>query len=154
MKPITDMDDQGYVFGSLFSTANILQAVLDRTLSDYGITARQWYLSAVIMNFFDHPPTLKEVASVMGISHQAVKQIALKLEEKGFLTFNSDEKDGRIIRLHLTDKVRPFWNTLQASRRIFMDSLFKDLSPAELEVFRKTMMIIQYNLDTMKEGNP
>lgn len=153
MRPITDIDDQGYIFGSLFSTATILQAVLDRALADYGITAKQWYLSAVITNFFKMPPTLKEVATVMGISHQAVKQIALKLEEKEFLMFRSDERDGRIVRLHLTDKVRPFWNTLQGSRRIFMDSLFKDLSPAELAAFRKTMTVIQNNLDTMKEGN-
>lgn len=151
MKPMIEIDDKGFIFGSLFSSANTLQVLMDRSLAEFGITSKQWFLSAVVMNFFDHPPTLKEVADMIGNSHQNVKQIALKLEEKGLLELWGDEKDGRVIRLHLTDKAHPFRDSLDQQREIFFSSLFQGLSNEELGAFRKSLAIILENMDTMKK---
>ena len=41
--------------------------------------------------FREDPPTLKELSELMGTSHQNVKQIALKLERKGFISILRDK---------------------------------------------------------------
>lgn len=150
MKPNVEMDDRSFIFGALFSSANTLQVLMDRELAEYGITAKQWYLSAVIDVFFDSPPTLKAVASLMGNSHQNVKQVALKLQEKGLLELCPDEKDGRVTRLHLTEKSQEFWAALDTRREAFIRSIFSGLTPSELNGFRKTMSAVLDNLDALK----
>src|SRR5690606_30690673 len=42
---------------------------------------------------------IKELAEIMGISHQNVKQILLKLEKKGFVRISVDEQDKRKQRI-------------------------------------------------------
>ena len=150
MIPDRAMDDSSFLFGALFFSANTLQVLMDRELAPHGITAKQWYLSAITGTFFDSPPTLKEVAGVMGHSHQNIKQVALKLQEKGFMALRGDEKDGRVTRLHLTHKSQEFWETLDGQRESFLSVLFSGLSASELEMFRGAMTVILENMENMK----
>lgn len=154
MKTHKPLDDASFLFGALFSAANGLQVLLDRELAPYGLTAKQWYLSAVIDTFFETPPTLKAVAAIMDNSHQNVKQVALKLQEKGFLELRPDERDGRVTRLWLTDQSRSFWATLDNRRDMFMGNLFRDMPPGQLQAFRQAMTALLGNLDAMKGETP
>lgn len=154
MIPTKELDDRSYVFGALFSTANTLQVLMDRELAPYGITAKQWYLCAVVETFFESPPTLKAVASLMGNSHQNVKQVALKLQEKGLMSLRGDEKDGRATRLHLSERSPEFWDSLGDRREAFVSALFNGLSPAEIGIFRKALTQVIENLETLKGDTP
>ena len=127
------LDKQKFIFGSIFVLANRLQAIGDRRLGEYGLTAKQWLLTAVIGKFGDNPPTLNEVAETMGSSHQNVKQIALKLQEKDFLRIEKDERDSRALRLKLTEQSDRFWKNRQAEDERFVRDLFKNLSGEEIE---------------------
>ena len=51
---------------------------------------------------------IKELAEIMGISHQNVKQILLKLEKKGFVRISVDEQDRESNGLSLHYIVRSF----------------------------------------------
>lgn len=82
MSKLNSMKDQKFVFGSVLVISNRMDALLERELKEYDVTAKQWLLTAVLANSFDKPPTIKEVAGEMGSSHQNVKQLALKLEQK------------------------------------------------------------------------
>jgi DNA-binding MarR family transcriptional regulator len=131
------IDKQKYIFGSLFLIANKLQALGDKYLGRDGMTAKQWFLTVMISQFRDNPPTLSEVAELMGSSRQNVKQLALKLEEKGFLTIQKDEQDARALRLKLTEKSKTFWEKREKQDDQFIKDLFMGFSEKEVDIIYK-----------------
>jgi DNA-binding MarR family transcriptional regulator len=96
-------------FGGVFVLAGHLTRLTDEGLADWGLTTRQWLLLAVVARGFEGcAPSLTETAEAYGTSRQNVKQIALGLEARGWLRLTPDPRDGRAIRLELTDRVRIF----------------------------------------------
>ena len=127
------LDKQKYIFGSIFLIANKLQVLGDQHLGKGGITTKQWLLTVMISQFHGKSPTLSEVAELMGSSRQNVKQLALKLEKKGFLNIQKDDKDARALRLKLTEKSRAFWEQRQKQDEQYVEELFKDFSIDEID---------------------
>jgi DNA-binding MarR family transcriptional regulator len=128
------LDKQKFIFGGLFLLANKLQVVGDQFLGKDNMTVRQWFLTVMILQFRSGPPTLSEVAELMDSSRQNVKQLALKLEEKGFLNIERDEYDARALRLRLTEKSYLFWEKREDVDNRFITELFKDLSDEEINL--------------------
>ncbi len=125
-------DGQKFVFGNLFLLANKLQIIGDHYLGKDDMTTKQWFLSVIIMQFGNDHPTLTEVSNLMGSSRQNVKQLALKLAEKGFISIEKDQKDTRAVRLKLTEKSRTFWEKRQTQDDQFITELFQDLNINEI----------------------
>lgn len=139
------------LFGGLFVVANNLQTVMDRTLAEVGLTSKQWLLLAVMGEFFkDQPPTLKELASSMGTSHQNTKQIALKLQEKGLVALEKDEADKRIVRVKLLITDGHFGEDFDKGARAFLDTFTGDLEAEELAIFLKGIHKITHQLHLMQ----
>ena len=132
-------EKQRFVFGSLFLLANRLQVVGDQYLAKDDMTTKQWFLSVVISQFRDHAPTLSEVAELMGSSRQNVKQLALKLAEKEFLTIEKDAKDARALRLVLTEKSQHFWDGRQEQDDRFIRELFRDIGGEEMDALARAI---------------
>lgn len=130
---MSDIDKRKFIFGILFYLPNKLQVILDKNLADYDITAKQWFLTIIIEQFGDNPPTISEVAEVMNSTHQNVKQIALKLEKKGFLLLEKDQKDRRITRLKLTEKCFSFWESHHNESVRFLMELFAGFKEEEID---------------------
>ena len=126
------LNKQKFIFGSLFLLANKLQVIGDEYLGRDGMTTKQWFLTAMISQFGNNPPTLSEVAKLIGSSRQNVKQLALKLEEKDFLILEKDNEDARALRLRLTEKCRTFWENREGQDDRFVKDLFKDFSEEEI----------------------
>ncbi len=126
------LDKKNFVFGSIFLLANKLQVLGDSHLAEDDMTIKQWFLTSAILQFVGESPTLTEVANLMGNSHQNVKQLALKLQEKGFLVLEKDKKDGRVLRLTITEKNHVFWKDREDRDQTFIDQLFRDLSCDEI----------------------
>lgn len=129
---MNDYTREKYVFGSIFLIANKLQVIGDQYLADDGLTTKQWFLSVMISQFQGKPPSLSEVAELMGSSRQNVKQLALKLEEKGLLIIEKDKRDARTLRLRLTEKSREFWHKRQDRDDRFIRELFGGITEDEL----------------------
>ncbi|MCX8130879.1 MAG: MarR family transcriptional regulator [Clostridia bacterium] len=142
------LEKQKYIFGSLFLIANKLQVIGDHYLGKDDISTKQWFLTIMISQFGENPPTLSEVSALMGSSRQNVKQLALKLEEKGFLKIEKDEQDARALRLVMTEKSRVFWEERKHQDYMFVSNLFKDLNEDEINVmcnsFKKLFDKIQH----------
>lgn len=132
MGKIEPWEHHPFIFGTIFILANKLQVLGDRILD--GMTMKQWLLTALISQFRDGPPTLGEVSELMGSSHQNVKQIALKLQEKGFLRIEKDGVDSRALRLILTEKSDVYWKVREVEDMTFLRELFADLTEEELNV--------------------
>jgi len=153
MDQTTQMPDKQYIFGSLLIIANRMDTLLERELRQFGVTSKQWFLSVIIDSLFTEPPTMKEVAREMGSSHQNVKQVALKLQEKNLLTLFKDKKDRRVTRIRMTNESQEFWKKTQPKGTIFTEALFEGIKKEDLQVARQVMQKIMDNLELMEKGN-
>ena len=151
LSKLDSMKDQKFVFGSVLIIANRMDTLLERELKEYNVTAKQWLLTAVLDNSFDNPPTIKEVAREMGSSHQNVKQLALKLEQKGLLVFEKDKRDARVTRLKLTDQIYEFSQLTQSKATIFTQALFKGIEKDEMSKARAALQKMLSNLTEMEQ---
>lgn len=144
MKNMENIQKQKIIFTRLFLLSNKLQVMGDQVLLDE-MTIRQWLLSAAIAQFGDNPPTLSDAAEFMGTSHQNVKQLVLKLEQKGFLNIKRDERDHRVTRLILTEKSFEFCRMREKQVRNFLRGLFKDIDKEETRY-------LEYLLNKLYQG--
>lgn len=151
MDNMDSMPDQKFIFGGVQVVANQMDTLLERELKEYNLTTKQWLLTIVVQNIFDHDPTIKEVAKSMGSSHQNVKQVALKLEQKGFVVLEKDSHDARITRIRLTDAVDSFGQASQQKSENFTEKLFAGISAEELAMTRSAIEKLLINLEKMDQ---
>ncbi len=144
-----EVNKKQFIFGSIFLLANRLQVIGDRWDSD--ITMKQWFLIVMISQLGETPPKLSEVAEFMGSSRQNVKQLALKLEQRGFLHIEKDECDSRAIRLKVTDSCKAFFKEREEKEIAFLKELYKDFSDKEIECLYKGMYQLGENVFKMDE---
>lgn len=149
MDIMDSMPNEKYIFGGVLVVSNQMDTLLERELKEHNLTTKQWLLTIIVQNSFDHPPTIKEVAKAMGSSHQNVKQVALKLAQKGFLVLAKDEKDGRITRIKLTDQINTFAQESGLKAERFTAKLFQGITADELSGARSTLSKMLFNLAKM-----
>ena len=76
----TGIEHSYFLLGLLSAFDNRIQAIADSTMQE--ISWKQFF-AIICINMCKEKPTIKELAEIMGSSHQNVKQILLKLEKKG-----------------------------------------------------------------------
>jgi len=138
--------DEAMILGLLLIISNKMDTLLDRELSEFDVTTKQWFLSETINSLFDSPPTLKEAANAMGSSHQNVKQVAMKLQQKGLLTLEKDKKDARVTRLRMTDQSNDFRKRTDPKGAIFRGKMFKEMGAKDIEITRHLLEKLLSNL--------
>jgi DNA-binding MarR family transcriptional regulator len=101
---VVDLDDiadpvrnRVILFRTVTALAGQLRARMDRRLRAAGITSQQAAVLALAST--PPPPTQGEVARLLGVTHQNVRQIMASLIRKGLLTVHSDAADRRAKRL-------------------------------------------------------
>ncbi|EPS49211.1 MarR family transcriptional regulator [Clostridium botulinum CFSAN002367] len=137
-KEIDNIDKRYHVFGMLFLLSNKLEALGNNFLGE--LTTKQWFFMLILMNFFKEPPTLSELALEMGTSHQNAKQIAIKLEEKGFLVVKKDTKDKRVLRLTPTNKIEKYVKLRKDKDHFFIEKFFNVLTKEEVKIFMRVLL--------------
>ena len=126
------IDSEKYIFAALFDIANKLQILGDRKLKKTGVTTRQWFLTLLIQQSEPDAPSIGECAVKMGTSHQNIRQITKRLEDRGFIRIRTDPKDRRTQRLYLTRECREFWNSREGEDITFIGELFKKFTSKEI----------------------
>ncbi|MBR4719795.1 MAG: winged helix DNA-binding protein [Lachnospiraceae bacterium] len=141
------MPPQSFLLGLLSAFDNRYQAAADRYFKE--ITWKQFF-AIICINLCKEAPTLNDLSEVMGSSHQNVKQILLKLENKGFVSMMTDEKDKRKQRYFVTDKCRKFLeendNQSRTSAQI-IEQIFEGVNENNLAVTIDTIMKMERNLE-------
>ncbi|MDR1441265.1 MAG: MarR family transcriptional regulator [Bifidobacteriaceae bacterium] len=127
------------VLGGLFATANRLQRVLDGQLPE--LTARQWWV-LVMLEIFDAPPTLTQLAEVMDTSHQSLKGLVGHLASKGFVEVGVDPSDARALRVIPTAKVGEWSKATAGQSERFMDAMFAGIDGERLALVGEALMDI------------
>ena len=144
----TGIESSYFLLGLLSAFENRFQAVADSTMKE--ISWKQFF-AIICINLCKERPTVKELAEIMGSSHQNVKQILLKLEKKGFVRIASDEKDKRKQRIEITDYCREFCSKNEEMTTNIMTNMFVGISEEQLQVTIQTIMQIEDNLKEIRE---
>lgn len=132
-----------FLLGLLSAFDNRFQAVADKMMKE--ISWKQFF-AIICINLCKERPTIKELAEIMGSSHQNVKQILLKLEKKGFVDIAIDEKDRRKQRVELTEKCAQFCADNDEKSAKAVMTMFKGIEQEQLLITIKTIMQMEDNL--------
>ena len=137
-----------FLIGLLSAFENRFQAVADRTIKE--ISWKQFF-AIICIDMCKESPTIKELAEIMGSSHQNVKQILLKLEKKGFVDITVDENDKRKQRIELTDYCRAFCAKNDEMTMKIMNKMFDGVSEEQLQATIQTIIQIGDNLQEIQD---
>lgn len=139
----TGIEISYFLVGLLSAFENRFQAVADKTMVE--ISWKQFF-AIICTSLCKESPTIKELAEIMGSSHQNVKQILLKLEKKGFVDIVVDEKDKRKQRVVLTQYCKEFCEKNNEIAENSMKRMFAGIREEQLKVTIHTIMQIEDNL--------
>jgi len=145
----SDRDDKYVIFALIFMLSNQLQTIGDSFFTE--ISTKQWFVLVVLGIMKGHSPTLNELSLAVGSSHQNVKQLALKLEQKGYVELSKDELDGRRLRITLTPKSEEFRTAYDKKSSLFMAQLFDNFKEEDLTVTKKVMLSMRDILEGMEK---
>ena len=136
-----------FLIGLLSAFENRFQAVADSAMKE--ISWKQFF-AIICISMCKDKPTVKELAEIMGSSHQNVKQILLKLEKKGFVYITVDEKDKRKQRIELTGYCREFCDKNDEMSANIMKKMFAGVSEEQLQMTIQTIIQIEDNLKELR----
>lgn len=150
LEKTNSIPDEPMIFALLLIISNKMNTLLDREFKQFDVTTKQWFLSESIKSLFDEPPTTKELAGEMGSSHQNIKQVALKLQQKGLLKLVKDKKDARVTRFNLTERSRDFWKKTEPKGAIFRAKMFKEMDKEDIARTRAVLEKMLVNLSKIE----
>ena len=140
----TGVESSYFLLGLLSAFENRFQAMADSTIKE--ISWKQFF-AIICINMCKNPPSINELAEIMGSSHQNIKQILLKLEKKGFIDFIADETDKRKQRIVLTEKTRTFCESHDEESEKIVHGIFAGIDPQEIAITIKTILQMEKNLE-------
>ena len=137
-----------FLIGLLSAFDNRFQAMADSMIEE--ISWKQFF-AIICINMYNGKPTVKELAEIMGSSHQNVKQILIKLEKKGFFNITTDQTDKRKQRIELTEYCREFCERNDKTSMNIMKTMFSGISEEQLQATIKTIIQIENNLKEIEK---
>ena len=137
------MDASLFLLGLLSAFENRYQAKADSFFEE--ISWKQFF-AILCINLCKESPTIKELAEIMGSSHQNVKQILIKLENKGFVEIIADEQDKRKQRIVLTEKTMIFCEEHEEGSQRIIKKIFEGIDIENIEIVIKTLLQMEKNL--------
>lgn len=135
-----------FMIGLLYEFANRLQTKGDTFFAE--VSWKQCFL-LICLNIMPAPPTIRDLADVVGTSHQNVKMLLTRLEKAGFVTMTADEADKRKQRVMQTEKAMIFAQQYDQPSQDFMKQLFSGIDPKQLETAVHTLLQLDENLKKM-----
>lgn len=148
LKP-PDIDNKYIIFPLFFMISNRLQTIGDSFFDE--VSTKQWFVLLVLRIMNGYSPTLNELSEAVGSSHQNVKQLVLKLEQKGFVELNKDKDDGRRLRISPTKKSEILSEVYEQKSYEFIEKLFGSFPDSELEATKKVMLSMTEILERMEK---
>ncbi len=132
-----------FLLGLLSAFDNRFQAMADRQMKE--ISWKQFF-AIICINLCRTPPTIKELAEIIGTSHQNVKQLLLKLEKKDFVQITSDPEDRRKQRVLLTPHCMEYCSRNDEMSARIMTAMFKGIPEEQLRTTIHTIIQIEENI--------
>ena len=128
---------------------NSFQAAADGLFSDLS-WKQVFFINCVAL--FDAPPTIRDMAVLLGCSHQNAKQLLNKLERAGYVRLETDGADRRKQRICLTEKAVDYRSAHDAASGRAMEQLFAGLDAQELQTAIRVLIHLTRNIDAIRAG--
>ena len=128
---------------------NSFQAAADSLFSDLS-WKQVFFMNCVAL--FDVPPTIRDMAALLGCSHQNATQILGKLERAGYARVETDGTDRRKQRIHLTEKAVGYRSAHDASSSRAMEKLFEGLPEEDLQTAIRVLIRLTQNIESIRTG--
>lgn len=145
---INGINSNYYLLGLLSAFQNRFQAMADNQMKE--ISWKQFFL-IICINMCKEDPTIKELSEIVGSSHQNVKQLLLKLENKEFVEVYTDETDKRKQRIRMTKYCKKFCEKNDISTIRIMEKMFAGISEEQLRITIETLSLIDRNMEKTGE---
>ena len=139
----TGIEASYFLIGLLSAFENRFQAVADAEMKE--LSWKQFF-AMICVSLCKDAPTVKELAQIMGSSHQNVKQILIKLEKKGFVSVEEDAEDRRKQRIRLTQYAAQFCAQNDDRSMQLLQRMFQGVSEEQLQITIQTLLQLESNL--------
>lgn len=136
---IERLDMEKYILVVLFLVQQRWSYSIGRVLADDEITTKQWLMMIVMANAFKTPPSLQDMADALSTTHQNVKQLATRLESRGFLKIERDPENRRILRLKSTEENLHYWEKNSPAHIKAINAHFEGLNHEEVKTLFEIM---------------
>ena len=133
-----------FLLGLISAFENRYQAKADKFFEE--ISWKQFF-AIICLDLYKESPTIKELSEIMGSSHQNVKQILNKLEDKGYVRIDFDKKDKRKQRVLLTEKTRAFCEEHEEGSQRIVKKIFEGIDTNDIGIAIRTIMQMERNLE-------
>jgi MarR family transcriptional regulator for hemolysin len=141
--------DTYFLIGLINRFNNSFQAVADMMFDE--LSWKQVFFMNCV-KLFPEAPTIRDMAMLLGCSHQNAKQILSKLENSGYLRVQQDSADKRKQRIMLTEKAVMFQNNYEEPSEQAMQQLFAGISAENIESMTASLLRLTSNVERMKGG--
>ncbi|MCR5654107.1 MAG: MarR family transcriptional regulator [Lachnospiraceae bacterium] len=137
-----------YLLGLLSAFQNRFQAMADTQMKE--ISWKQFFL-IICINMCKEDPSINELSEIVGSSHQNVKQLLIKLENKDFVEIYIDEMDKRKQRIRMTEYCKRFCEKNDIATVGIMEKMFAGITEEQLRITIETLILIDKNMGKMGE---
>ena len=136
-------------YGFLLSdVSRLMRTAYDRRVRTLGLTRSQWW---VLNQLFRNPGvTQSELAEILEVEKPTLGRLLDRMEAKGWVRREHDERDRRAWRVHLTDAVQPVLRELRKIAADLRRDALAGLTAAQREQFVDALLTIKANLGKMK----
>ncbi len=135
---------EGHIIVLLFLIQQRWGYIINKKFQKDHITTKQWLMLIILGNVFSSPPSMQEVAEAMSTTHQNVKQLAIRLENRGLLKIARDPQNRRISRLKITEECQEFWKKRKTTDIKSIKDLFNGLNAEEVKILFEIMIKLEY----------
>ncbi len=94
-----------------------------------------------------HPHRVTELAVTEGITQPAVTQLVNRLEQRGYVERRTDDRDGRVVLVTLTDAGQAALDSVRAEYRALLHEEMATLDDAEVETLTSAVDILDRLID-------
>ncbi len=147
----TGIESTYYLLGLLSAFDNRFQATADRLIGE--ISWKQFF-TIICINLCKENPTLRQLADVMGTSHQNCKQLLIKLEKKGFVALTPDPMDKRKQRITLTPACLAFCQQNDERSMALMAQMFQGIPQEDILATIRTITQMEKQLGGLEALAP
>ena len=126
------------------------QSYITRHLKAYDLgSGQQFFLDRIARN---SDISMQELAALGYFDNGTVTRAVQKLEEKGFVTVTTDEKDRRIRRLRVTEKGEPVVEAMRELKRQWRLIVMEGFTDEEKLVFSQMLSRLVDNAQAYLDG--
>lgn len=129
---------------NLFVTHIRLKAGLARAMRPFDITPEQFAILALLQE--RNGLQQREIADLLLKDRPNITRILERMQNKKLIRRETDSKDRRAVRVHLTTHGRKLFPEVEKVALDFRTQAYRGLSEAELNQFKETLHMISENL--------